>query len=90
MGKRLVVAIWMAHVLLLAGLLFAIHLAVLGVALLIFEFAMGIAIAAWPRRTGACALNAEAPACRFHHRGGRPCACLRFGCRLPSARPRVP
>ncbi len=47
MAKRVVIAIWMAVVLVLAGLLFDIHLAVLGVALIVFEVAMGVAIAVW-------------------------------------------
>jgi peptidoglycan/LPS O-acetylase OafA/YrhL len=46
-AKWFVVAIWMAVVLLLAGLLFVIHLPALGVALIVFEFAMGVAIAVW-------------------------------------------
>ena len=63
MAKRFVVAIWMALVLLLAGLLFAIHLAVLGVALIVFEFAMGIAIAVWrPDRARAGAAAGAGPA----------------------------
>ena len=48
---------------LLAGLLFAIHLAVLGVALIIFEFAMGIAIAVWrPDRKSRDAAAGPGPA----------------------------
>ena len=68
MAKRVVVAIWMAIVLLLAGLLFAIHLPVLGVALLILEFAMGFAIALWrpDRRSGGAGAGAAGSA------AGRP------------------
>ena len=47
MAKRIVVAIWTVAVIVLAALLFAINLAVLGVALLVLGLAMGVAIAVW-------------------------------------------
>ena len=72
MAKRVVVATWMIVVLLLAGLLFDIHLAVLGVALLVFEFAMGVAIAVWRPDRARGGRNGSAPPPAGRPRLGTP------------------
>jgi hypothetical protein len=62
----------MIVVLVLAGLLFDIHLAVLGVALLVFELVMGVAIAVWRPDRKHAGTDGSAPPSAARPRLGTP------------------